>query len=202
MIKLLINSSKPVELSLTSFGGKPVQNSGENFQWPECACCKHPMQFLGKIAVDDELHQIFMCQNDPGMCDDWDADGGGNSVIVIKPAELEYVTIPSEGETLRDTEYSAVVVEVDASDYAEAIDIWAERNSLSPREVLGQISGEPLWIQGNEIPDCDGCNKPMKFVAQLEQGPDWKTEMNFGGGGVAYSFGCSCNSSAKFLWQC
>ncbi|MCA6058588.1 hypothetical protein HUF18_02275 [Thalassolituus sp. ST750PaO-4] len=202
MIKLLINSSGRAEMSETSFGGKPVKNIGEDFHWPKCSCCKLPMQFLAKLRIDEELHQIFMCQNDPGMCDDWDANGGGNTVVVIKPFELEFVQELSEGETLRETEHSAKVVSVDGNDYEAARSEWAEKNGISPREVLDQISGEPSWIQGDETPNCTVCNKPMEFVAQLEQGPDWKTEMNFGGGGVAYSFRCTCNGSAKFLWQC
>ncbi len=201
MVNLLINSTEPVEMSLTSFGGKPVQNSDGKFQWPTCGCCKLPMQFLAKILVNNELHQIFMCQNDPGMCDDWDANGDGNAVVVTIPIELEYAPTPSEGITLREVEHSVKVVEVEGNDYEKARNEWAERNTASPREVLGQVSGEPSWIQGDEIPTCNECNKPMKFVAQLEQGPDWKTEMNFGGG-VAYLFHCDCIGSAKFLWQC
>ncbi|GAA5138512.1 hypothetical protein GCM10023339_79590 [Alloalcanivorax gelatiniphagus] len=54
-----------------------------------------------------------------------------------------------------------------------------------------QLFGEPLWLQAEEVPDCDRCGRAMEFLAQLaqlEQGPDWRTEMNFGGGGVAYLF--------------
>lgn len=83
MIKLLINNSDRAEMSGTSFGGKPVKNVDEDFHWPKCSCCKLPMQFLAKIRVDEELHQIFMCQNDPGMCDDWDANGGGNTKLYV-----------------------------------------------------------------------------------------------------------------------
>ncbi|MFB2648012.1 hypothetical protein [Shewanella mangrovisoli] len=202
MINLLINKSDLAEMNETSFGGKPVKNKGEDFHWPTCACCNLPMQFLAKISVEEELHQIFMCQNDPGMCDDSDADGGGNAVIVIKPFDLEFVQVPSEGKTLRDTAHSAQVVSVDGDDYEAARREWAEKNGVSPREVLGQISGEPAWIQGDETPNCTACNEPMEFVVQLEQGPNWETEMNFGGGGVAYSFVCRCNGSASFLWQC
>lgn len=202
MIKLLINSSEPTEMSGTSFGGKPVKNVGESFQWPICACCNLPMQFLAKISAHEELHQIFMCQNDPGMCDDWDANGGGNAVVVTKPVELEYVTPPSEGVVLRETEHSTKVIKVEGNDYEDARSSWAEKNSHSPREVLGQLFGEPSWIQGDEIPVCSNCDSPMEFVAQLEQGPDWQTEMNFGGGGVGYLFRCGRDGSAKFLWQC
>ena len=65
------------------------------------------------------------------------------------------------------------------------------------RDVLGQLYGEPSWIQGDETPECDCCNKPMRFVAQLEEGPDHRTAMNFGGGGVAYLFDCKQGKTAK-----
>lgn len=202
MIKLLIHSTKPTELNATSFGGRPVKNSGEDFQWPSCKHCKLPMQFLGKIAKAGKLHQLFMCQNEPGMCEDWDANEGGNAVLVSTPRNLELVDVPSQGICLRDTEYSAEIVEEDAASYNELINPWAEKNGVSPRQVLGKIGGEPEWLQGDETPTCDECKQPMKLLAQLEQGPDYKTEMNFGGGGVAYSFTCECDQSAKFLWQC
>ncbi|MEM7343152.1 MAG: hypothetical protein AAF485_02835 [Chloroflexota bacterium] len=201
MINLLVNSTATVEIDKTSFGGRPVKNKDQPFQWPICSLCELPMQFLGKVLGNDELHQIFMCQNDPGMCDDWDANGGANAVIITKPIELEFVPVPAEGVTLRETEYSAAVVEFEASTYEEARNEWVKNNSVSRREVLGQILGQPSWIQGEDIPVCNHCHKPMQFMVQLEQGPDWKTEMNFGGGGAAYLFSCACRNSAKFLWQ-
>jgi len=202
MVKLLINSIDAREIGETSFGGKPVKNIGEEFHWPVCKCCNLPMQFLGKLAEDNILLQIFMCQNDPGMCEDWDANEGGNAVIVTTPLQLEYVNIPTEGIPLRDTEYWSSVENYQSDDYNEARIKWAEQNDVSPRHVLGQISGQPSWIQGDETPLCSHCKETMSFVAQLEQGPDWKIEMNFGGGGVAYLFRCDCKNTAKFLWQC
>lgn len=202
MITLMIHNSEQAALNATSFGGKPVKNKESEFQWPLCSCCELPMQFLAKILVDSQLHQIFMCQNDPGLCDEWDANEGGNAVAVTTPTDLEVVKAPSKGITLRETEHSAQLVEVAADNYEMARTEWAQSNSVSSGEVLGQLFGEPSWIQGDETPHCNQCSQPMKFVAQLEQGPDWSTAMNFGGGGAAYLFRCSCIHSAKFLWQC
>ncbi len=43
----------------------------------------------------------------------------------------------------------------------------------------------------------------MRLAAQLEQGPDADTEMNFGGGGTAFVFSCPTHpEQARFLWQC
>ncbi|MEK8032912.1 hypothetical protein AACH06_18990 [Ideonella sp. DXS29W] len=69
--------------------------------------------------------------------------------------------------------------------------------------MLGQWRGEPAWLQAEEVPDGDECQQPMALAAQLEQGRDSTTEMNFGGGGSAYVFRCTCASGrAKMLWQC
>lgn len=42
----------------------------------------------------------------------------------------------------------------------------------------------------------------MRFVAQLEEGLNPKTALNFGGGGTAYLFDSKDGKTAKFLWQC
>ncbi|CAM4226575.1 DUF1963 domain-containing protein [Comamonas aquatilis] len=162
------------------------------------------MQFLGQIrSASDELLLLFMCQNDPGLCEEWDADGGGNQVIAVGTSELQLLQPPADGETLRQTRHGASLLTVDAADYDQARSQWMESSAKPGREVLGQLGGEPSWLQNDETPQCDSCRQPMEFVAQLEQGPDWKTEMNFGGGGCAYIFRCSCaGGSAKLLWQC
>ncbi len=202
MIKLLIYRANVGELSETSFGGLPVKNVDERFEWPVCKNCKGPMQFLGKLSTGKGLEQIFMCQNDPGLCGEWDPDEGGNKVIVTVPENLEAAVKPSKGDTTRNIEYGSTVVEVDSDNYTDALTQWKTENNVEPREFLGQLEGEPEWLQGDERPCCNVCKKPMRFVAQLEQGPDWETEMNFGGGGCAYIFDCSCPDSVKFLFQC
>src|SRR5690554_1548056 len=202
MIQLLVYRKSPEEEPSTSFGGLPVRGIDESFQWPMCKSCNGPMQFLGKLAIGDRMEQIFMCQNDPGLCDEWDANGGANAVVITTAKELDSVAPPEGGVTTRNTSYGALVIDFESDNYDEARVQWAEENGLSPRQVLGQMFGTPSWIQADERPNCDICQKPMRFVAQLEQGPDWKDEMNFGGGGCAYLFDCTCDSSAKFLWQC
>ncbi len=65
--------------------------------------------------------------------------------------------------------------------------------------MVAWFDGEPEWVQGEEVPDCDNCAEPMQFVAQLFE----RGDLNFGGGGDAYVFRCACTSpaSAKWLWQ-
>lgn len=180
----------------------------KDFTWPTCRSCKGHMQYLGRIAIPGEASSeryalLFMCQNDPGCCNEWESGGGGNSVQIVVGTITEGVAVPTAGLILRETAYGASIVPSQLDSYDAARQAWAEDNGRSPREVLGQVGGHPAWIQADETPTCDACKKPMRFVAQLEQGPDWRTEMNFGGGGCAYVFDCSCDSPlGKFLWQC
>jgi len=187
----------------TNFGGVPVCNQAEVFEWPTCAACEGNMQYQGRIWDQKNIHLIFMCQNDPGCCDEWDANEGGNAVIKFKPVSLTEVNPPESGEVSRGTQYGCETVNFKAQNYDEAREKWAKKNKVTTRMVLGKVKGEPDWLQNEESPSCSCGAKKMKFVAQLESGPDYETEMNFGGGGVAYLFTCEdCEDKAKFLWQC
>lgn len=65
----------------TMFGGRPSAPLNA-FEWPKCRSCGGNMQFLGQIqASAGQLLLLFMCQNDPGSCEEWDPDQGGNRVI-------------------------------------------------------------------------------------------------------------------------
>jgi hypothetical protein len=188
--------------SETRFGGLP--SAGSDFSWPACKECSGNMQFLGQVrrAGAKRLHLIFMCQNDPGLCSEWEPDGGGNAVICTGIEDLRIADAPSEGEVVRGKPYGARVDRVQASDYGEARTDWEKRYPGREPEVLGHIGGEADWLQADETPSCDHCKKQMRFVVQLEPGPDDETEMNFGGG-WGYLFECDCaGGSGKFLFQC
>lgn len=199
MTQLLILDQVSQHLDETSFGGLPVKTIGLQVEWPCCTNCDGAMQYLGKVKTDLGLELIFMCSQDPGMCDDWDADGGGNKVIVITEIHALEKFQPLEPEnTLRETEYGAKIFQDSQEEYSQSRELWQGPK----REILGQLSGSAEWLQNDETPECDCCQKPMRFVAQLETGPDHRTEMNFGGGGSAYLFDCPQGKTAKFLWQC
>ncbi|GAA2790986.1 hypothetical protein GCM10010505_18270 [Kitasatospora aburaviensis] len=87
-------------------------------------------------------------------------------------------------------------------DYGRARAAWAARTGNATSAVLGQLGGRPDWLQFDETPSCSSCARPMSFVAQLQEGPDPITAMNFGGGGRAYAFVCEPCAGAAFLWQC
>jgi hypothetical protein len=208
MTFLLINDTPPPEDEPhTRFGGRPLLPAGSAIAWPRCETCDGSMQFLGQLRLEAEsksperLLLLFMCQNDPGMCDEWEADGGGNRVISATVEDLEPMEFPAEGEVSRGKVHGARIEEVDEDEYDAARAAWGDAVGQHQRDVLGQLGGEPAWMQTDETPECDSCGEEMYFVAQLEEGPDHRTAMNFGGG-CAYVFECDCGAqSAKMLWQ-
>lgn len=209
-MQLLINHSAPPPTQPeTRFGGLPLIARGSGAMWPHCRACQGPMLFLGQLHAPvpenylDRLLLLFMCQKDPGSCEEWAADGGGNAVLVEAigdPIALDPPLV-SAG-TVRSAVHGARVEEVAGDGYDEARETWSEAHEGKRREVLGHWLGQPEWIQADETPSCNGCGNPMRFVAQLEEGPDYRTSMNFGGG-CAYVFDCACDSPrGKMLWQC
>ena len=164
------------------------------------------MQFLAQIRLQDvdpdggDLMSIFMCQNDPGLCDEWDAVAGGNAAFVFGPNSLEFAAVP-EGENTRLAEVSAVdFVPVESDDYDHERERWQQDTGRPVRDVLGQAGGQPAWIQDDETPACEVCDQTMSFVVQLEEGHNHQTGANFGGG-CGYGFCCSTCRTAAFLWQ-
>ena len=167
------------------------------------------MQFLGQLRVEaddehgDALLLLFMCRNRPGMCHQGEAESGGNAVLMVGAQDLQLVDPPPTGKTLRATRHGATVVAIEeAPDYPSAVMGWAAATGHDARQSLGQMGGTPHWEELDETPACPACGEAMLFTALLEQGPDRKTEMNFGGG-WAYVFRCGCAAkSAKLLLQC
>lgn len=205
-ITLLIVAEAPkLTEPLTRFGGLPIAHGSR--EWPLCRACKRAMQFQGQLRMPavngggDRLLAVFMCQNEPGMCNEWDADRGGNTVWVLPAESGELLEPPAEGVTRRPTTHGATTLEVTASDAFTAKQDWAQANAERRRALLGHVGGQPDWLENDETPACDACQAPMRFAAQLTEGPDFDTSMNFGGG-EGYVFDCECGSpTGKFLWQ-
>ncbi|KOV64093.1 hypothetical protein ADK64_18035 [Streptomyces sp. MMG1121] len=208
---------------ITRTGGTPLAPPGA--VWPNCATCGGPMQFLAQILLDDlsrpvgggtqagHVMAIFMCQNDPGMCDEWSPTAGGNRALLYPADALQPMAAPEPDEeedeedededVLRLGAVNAVtLVPAPSADYFSAREEWGNRSGNSLRNVLGQLGGQPGWLQGDETPACSTCTQPMSLVAQLEEGPDHATAMNFGGCGTAFAFACGPCTQAAFLWQC
>ena len=191
--------------AITRTGGIPLVPA--TFSWPTCLTCKGPMQFLAQIFLEDlglaewrGMLSIFMCGNDPGLCDEWDAAGGGNQALLLPSGQLFPAEVP-DGPATGLGEVSAVRYVLADSDYDKSRRDWAEREGRPGADVLGQLGGEPSWLQADETPACRQCAEPMTFLIQLEQGHRHKTAANFGGG-TAYGFACKPCGTAAFLWQC
>lgn len=193
------------------FGARPLVPVTSPPSWPTCSECNAAMQFVAQLPVDEErLVLVFMCQRDPGMCDNWDVNAGANAVVIV-PTTSDMVPLdPPAGETMLDGDWGGTEVEVDIpaaeleecqTEYAAARGRHGEGEDASTRDVVGMLGGPPSWIQGDETPSCD-CGKPMQLLAQLEQGPDSRTEINFCGGGCGYVFTCDhCPTAGKMLIQ-
>ena len=145
------------------------------------------MQFLaqvmpGDLGLDDwrDVLSVFLCQNDPGLCEEWDPAAGGNQALLFPPAGLQAAVVPPGPATVLG-EVSAVRCVTADGDYAEARLGLGRARGPSRGDVLGQLGGQPSWVQGDETPACTGCATPMSFAVQLEEGRDYRTAANFGG---------------------
>lgn len=188
---------------VTRVGGLPLVPAG--FTWPVCAECSGPMQFLVQMLSPDpsperapatpgptDVLLIFMCQNDPGLCEEWDPRAGGNRALLLTRDDLRPAVSPDEGETLLPESFEISLLSSERAEREGALD-----------QVVGQLGGTPEWLQHDETPSCPSCSKQMEFVAQFEQCQDasGRELMNFGGG-LAYTFACERCREASFLWQC
>jgi hypothetical protein len=167
------------------------------------------MQFLAQLPLSqcgieclltrDQHLLLFQCQNQPGLCDEWDADSGGNAALLVGASALQLLEAPP-GPTLLDTKSPVSFHEYDDSRRDEYADDEYVRSVDADPRVLGKVGGHPVWVQGDETPSCE-CGEPMVFVAQLEDRGGGG--INFGDAGAGYAFVCPrCSRSAKFLWQC
>ncbi|MFC8827560.1 hypothetical protein ACFT9I_19720 [Streptomyces sp. NPDC057137] len=203
MVNLMIYAGEadPRSPSLRT-GGLPLVPDG--FTWPKCRECAGAMRFLAHLPLEAGVVAVFMCQNDPGMCDDWNATAGANRAYLFdtEPLALTPASPPPDSETLLGAVTAISPRQLDTPDYGKAIGTFTATTGGSGQEILGQLGGVPLWIQNDETPHCPACATPMNFAAQLEEGYDHKTSANFGGGGAGYVFTCAPCHEAAFLWQC
>ena len=103
MVTLLLNAPAPDEhAAQTHFGGRPLVPADAPFTWPCCAACEQPMQFQGQIGVEATAEHpaglllVFMCQNDPGCCDEWDPNEGGNLAVFVPAGALTLAEPPAD----------------------------------------------------------------------------------------------------------
>ncbi len=166
------------------------------------------MQFIAQVplaitgipefAASDRILLIFQCQNDPGLCGEWDPNSGGNKALIAAPGGA--MPVPPTGEVRTPSQTLVIAVDYDDSvrknspddNYCAALD--------RDKTTLGKQGGNPLWIQGDETPTCT-CGTKMAFAFQLEA--HGGGGLNFGDCGSGYAFACpACRQQARFLFQC
>ncbi|WP_203914845.1 hypothetical protein [Rhizocola hellebori] len=188
-LHMIYDGAPVADSHVSRTGGIPLVTA--DFVWPTCAKCKGAMQFIVQLLPDDvsELERsllVFMCQNDPGMCDDWNPRSGANKSYLFPVGELRAAQVPAEGVTT----LSAVS------------GMRLEGEAPADAHVIGRVGGKPEWIQADETPGCPKCGDYMDFLVQLQQGHDHTTAVNFGGDGLGYAFVCKPCQEAAFVWQC
>ncbi|MEU7011309.1 hypothetical protein [Streptomyces sp. NPDC046332] len=208
---MIYDGSAPAESDVPRTGGVPLAPAG--FAWPLCGC-GGPLQFFAHLPVEDSVLSVFLCQNDPGACEFWDASSSANRVYLFPREQLRPVAVPEAGLTLLPAT-SAIRTHVVTLDPEEACDEeggepdaydlarsgWKrepEERFGKQREVLGSLGGSPSYLEDNRLPVCPSCTCTMEFAAHLEEGITRETAMNLGGQ-LGYVFVCRPCREGAFL---
>jgi hypothetical protein len=201
---LLIDTKEP--FGEATVGGRPLASA--DTKWPLCKTCGNHLQFLAQLPLEgvtevpehrDQVLLLFYCNSQPGLCDEWEPNLGGNAAILVNAKGRIPLQIP-DGKTLLPVENRVKYVQYQEGENGETPDDqYCRELDAHESKVLGKLGGEPLWIQANETPNCM-CGSQMTFVAQLDERGGGG--INFGGGN-GYSFVCKvCIGQATFLSQC
>ncbi|MFI5530211.1 hypothetical protein ACIA8O_16860 [Kitasatospora sp. NPDC051853] len=210
---MIHDGTAPADSDVPRTGGVPLVPAG--FTWPVCgSCCGEPLQFFAHLPVRDGVLSVFVCQNDPGACEFWDATSGANRVHLFPREELRPAAVPGTGVTLLPVT-SAIRTHVVTLDPEEedgddgttpdAYDLARSGWKREPgerfgkqREVLGSLGGSPSYLDDDRLPSCPSCTGTMEFAAHLEEGISVRTAMNLGGQ-LGYVFVCRACREGAFL---
>ena len=210
---MIYDGIAPADSDVPRTGGVPLAPAG--FTWPMCgSCCGGPLQFFAHLPVEYGVLSVFVCQNDPGACESWDATSGANRVYLFPREELQPVAVPEKGVTLLpatsairthvvtlDPEESDGHDELEPDAYDLARSGWKrepEERFGKQREVLGSLGGSPSYLEDDRLPACPSCTGTTEFAAHLEEGISAQTAMNLGGQ-LGYVFVCRACREGAFL---
>ncbi|MFE6064726.1 hypothetical protein [Streptomyces sp. NPDC056431] len=208
---MIYDGSAPADSDAPRTGGVPLAPAG--FAWPLCGC-GGPLQFFAHLPVEDGVLSVFLCQNDPGACEFWNASSSANRVYLFPREELLPIAVPEAGVTLLPAT-SAIrthVVTIDPKDACDEEGIEPDAYDLArsgwkrepeerfgkQREVLGSLGGSPSYLEDDRLPVCPSCTGTMEFAAHLEEGISRETAMNLGGQ-LGYVFVCRPCREGSFL---
>lgn len=209
----------PIVAPATKFGGQPVWLQAP--QWPLSATTGEPMQFIGQIALQEELFgavqgqlaYIFMAPNADGALATWSPQHGENAVI-IQPGGTPGVPTTGQptGPSLQHEpwheggglcEYEVALSYADEPDHIPMRDLMRlmdedpEAYQAYVDAVAGpKLGGSPDWYQDEELP----IEAPWQLLLQLHE-DDAPFAINFGTG-VAYVFIDVDGTHGRMLWQC
>lgn len=204
-MRILVQATNPTGELGSWIGGNPM--GPQDMPWPYCRSCEEPMQFLAQIDLTqmkstgilerDEWLLLFECLNNPGMCEEWDADSGGNAALLVSRAGAVRLEGPPSSEDMLLPGFERLAfADFDTSGFCSEKEAYSAALRQAGVEVSGKLGGQPMWIEDDETPRCQ-CGEAMRFAVQLEEG----SELYFGGGwGLAFICD-NCQDQAKFLWQ-
>jgi len=160
-------------------GGLPWGLAPE--RWPICACCKKPQTLLAELHHDHwrlnlgaagRVLFVFHCAHDPGMCDDWDQDSGGNAVFVVESSSLgSGLTRPPvetpvypEARILFWTELDdGIPSQLTPSFFSDQLYLSVDESVINQVRMSTKLGSVPAWIQSpGEAPSS------FRFVGQLD----------------------------------
>ena len=152
-------------------------------RWPMCATCGKPQTLLAELGhssdrldlmADGRVLFVFHCNNEPGMCDDWDQDSGGNAAFILERDELcdGQTPVPDpEPPSYPEARVARWLQRDDGLDAGLYSSFFREASYLSLGEEIissvpmsTRLGGVPAWIQSaDEAPQGE-----WRFIGQLD----------------------------------
>lgn len=117
---------------------------------------------IPSFVGSDGILLLFKCENEPGLCDEWDSEMGANAALIS--TSYHPLEVPDTGEVLTSSQSYVILEDYDDSKHDEADDDNYWSALISGRgSVLGRLGAKPMWLQNDETPKCP-CGELMSFA--------------------------------------